>query len=80
MVDRSSCQDNQIVTDTRVDGAVVHRLEDQTVDVSALKLRLATLGVSREVKRQVLRDLERAGLITVDRRDRKSVVVTLCAL
>ena len=41
---------------------------------------LARLGVSREVKRKVLRDLERAGLIVVDRPDRKTVVVTLCVL
>jgi hypothetical protein len=41
---------------------------------------LARLGVSREVKRKVLRDLERAGLIVVDRPNRKTVVVTLCVL
>jgi hypothetical protein len=34
--------------------------------------RLAHLGVSREVKRRVLRDLERAGLIMVERPARKS--------
>jgi hypothetical protein len=43
-------------------------------------MKLARRGVSREVKRKVLRDLERAGLVRVDRRDRKTVVVTLCAV
>jgi hypothetical protein len=42
--------------------------------------RLKNLGVSREVKRRVLRDLQRAGLITVDRRTRKSPIVTLVSL
>jgi hypothetical protein len=39
--------------------------------------RLEGLGASRETKRRVLRDLERAGLITVKRRPRKTPVVTL---
>jgi hypothetical protein len=39
--------------------------------------RLAKLGVSREIKRRVLRDLERSGLITVERRPSKSPIVTL---
>ena len=42
--------------------------------------RLKKLGVSREVKRRVLRDLQRAGLITVDQRTRKSPIVTLVSL
>jgi hypothetical protein len=42
--------------------------------------RLARLGVSREVKRKVLRDLEHAKLIVVERPTRKTVVVTLCVL
>ena len=42
--------------------------------------RLKNLGVSREVKRRVLRDLQRAGLITVDQRTRKSPIVTLVSL
>jgi ribosomal protein S19E (S16A) len=42
--------------------------------------RLSKLGVSREVKRRVLRDLERAGLITVERRQRKTPTVTLISL
>jgi hypothetical protein len=37
-------------------------------------------GASREVKRRVLRDLEAAGLITVERRSRKSPRVTLVVL
>ena len=42
--------------------------------------RLEKLGVSREVKRRVLRDLEQGGLITVERPLRKSPVVTLVLL
>jgi hypothetical protein len=42
--------------------------------------RLAKLGASREVKRRVLRDLEQAGLISVERPTRKSPVVTLVPL
>ena len=42
--------------------------------------RLAKLGASREVKRRVLRDLERAGLISVERPARKTPVVTLALL
>ena len=34
-------------------------------------------GVSREIKRRVLRDLEAAGLILVDRKKGRSPVVTL---
>jgi hypothetical protein len=37
-------------------------------------------GVSREVKRRVLRDLEAAGLITVERPNRKSPKVTIVVL
>jgi hypothetical protein len=40
-------------------------------------VRLARLGVSREVKRRVLRDLERAGLILVERPACKVPIVTL---
>lgn len=39
--------------------------------------RLARLGASREVKRRVLRDLERAGLIVVERPQRKTPIITL---
>jgi hypothetical protein len=42
--------------------------------------RLEKKGVGREAKRRVLRDLEAAGLITVDRRHGKTVWVTLVAL
>jgi hypothetical protein len=42
--------------------------------------RLSKSGVSREVKRRVLRDLERAGLIAIERRQRKSPIVTLLLL
>jgi ribosomal protein S19E (S16A) len=37
-------------------------------------------GVSREVKRRVLRDLEEAGLITIERPSRKTPIVTLVVL
>jgi hypothetical protein len=42
--------------------------------------RLAKLGVTRETKRRALRDLERAGLIVVERPARKTPVVTLILL
>lgn len=42
--------------------------------------RLQTLGVSREMKRRVLRNLARAGFITVERRPKKTPLVTLVAL
>jgi hypothetical protein len=42
--------------------------------------RLKKMGVSREVKRYVLRDLEAAGLITVERRSHKTPIVTLVIL
>ena len=41
---------------------------------------LRKLGVSREIKRRVLRDLERGGLITVERPTRKTPIVTLVGL
>jgi hypothetical protein len=41
---------------------------------------LKKLGVSRDVKRRVLRDLERGGLITVERPTRKTPIVTLVGL
>jgi hypothetical protein len=37
-------------------------------------------GVSREVKRRVLHKLETAGLITIERRPRKSPLVTLVVI
>ena len=39
--------------------------------------RLETLGVSRHTKRRVLRDLERAGLVVIERPPDKTPVVTL---
>ena len=41
--------------------------------------RLKRLGVSREMKRRVLRGLEQGGIITVERRSRKIPVITLIA-
>jgi hypothetical protein len=40
-------------------------------------VRLRKQGTSRKVKRRVLRDLERVGLITVERPECKSPIVTL---
>jgi len=42
--------------------------------------RLEKLGVHRETKRRALRDLERAGLIRVERRSNKTAVVTVLLL
>jgi hypothetical protein len=42
--------------------------------------RLAKLGVSRYAKQRALGDLERAGLITVERPSRKTPTVTLVLL
>jgi hypothetical protein len=42
--------------------------------------QLAKLGISRETKRRVLRDLEHAGLIVVERPLRKTPIVTLVTL
>ena len=42
--------------------------------------RLGKAGISREVKRRVLRDLEAAGLITIERRRGCSPRVTLVVL
>ena len=41
---------------------------------------LRRAGVSREIKRRVLRDLEAGGLILVERRSGKTPIVTLIAL
>jgi hypothetical protein len=38
---------------------------------------LAKYGVSREIKRRALRELEAGGLITIERRSRKTPLVTL---
>jgi hypothetical protein len=42
--------------------------------------RLARLGIKRETKRRALRDLERAGLITVERPPRKTPLINLVML
>jgi hypothetical protein len=42
--------------------------------------RLNKLGVSREVKRKVLRNLERRPIILVERRPRKAPIITLIGL
>lgn len=42
--------------------------------------RLKAAGVSREIKRRTLLDLERAGLVLVERPPRKTPVVTLIGL
>ena len=42
--------------------------------------RLAEYGVDRQAKRRALTNLEEAGLVTVDRRDRKTLIVTLVCL
>ena len=42
--------------------------------------RLEKLGVSREIKRRVLRDLERGGLIRLEQKAGKTPVVTLVVL
>ena len=39
--------------------------------------RLAKLGVSRKVKQRMLRQLELTGMISVDRRSRKTPVITI---
>ena len=52
--------------------------DGQPVPMANTKLK--RWGVSREVKRRVLRDLERAGLIVVDRQPWKAPSVTLVLL
>jgi hypothetical protein len=42
--------------------------------------RLARLGIKRETKRRALYDLERAGLITVERPRRKTPIITLVVM
>ena len=42
--------------------------------------RLTKLGVSRKVKWRALHDLEREGLISVERRRRKTPIVTMILL
>jgi len=54
--------------------------EKRSLTVSVPNGRLAKLGVTRETKRRALRDLEKAGLITVERRHGKTPRVTLVVL
>jgi hypothetical protein len=56
------------------------RWEMQRTTFPLPNARLAKLGVSRDVKRRVLHELERAGLITIERRPRKTPIVTLVLL
>ncbi len=42
--------------------------------------RLAKLGVSREIKRRALRELEKNGLITVERPLRRTPIITLALI
>jgi hypothetical protein len=42
--------------------------------------RLERLGVSREIKRRVLRDLERGKFIVVERSPRRTPIITLVTL
>ena len=55
-------------------------VEGKEHDLSATERVAGRRGVSREIKRRVLRDLEAAGLITVERPSRKSPIVTLVVL
>jgi hypothetical protein len=43
-------------------------------------VRLQRMGVSREIKRRVLRDLERNGVILVGRKPRRTPIITLIGL
>jgi hypothetical protein len=56
------------------------RWKTQSMTFPLPNSRLRKLGVSRDIKRRVLLDLERAGLITVERFSRKTPVVTLVLL
>ena len=52
----------------------------RSMTVSLANGRLEKIGVSREIKRRALRDLETAGLITVERRTGKSACVTIVVI
>ena len=56
------------------------RWKTQSMTFPLPNSRLRKLGVSRDIKRRVLLDLERAGLVTVERSSRKTPVVTLVLL
>ena len=56
------------------------QFETHSMTFSLPNGRLLRAGVSREIKRRVLRNLERAGLISVERPPKKNPVVTLVLL
>jgi hypothetical protein len=57
---------------------LVHRMwKRQSLTVSVPNAELTKLGVNRSAKSQALRQWESAGLISVDRRARKTPLVTL---
>jgi hypothetical protein len=68
---------------TRAPGAIVliellhASWKEKSSTFPLANVRLTKLGVSREIKRRVLRDLERAGLLAVERRPNRSPRVTL---
>jgi hypothetical protein len=55
-------------------------MESQSPTFPLPNVRLSKNGVSRKVKCRVLRDLEAAGLITIERRHGKTPLVTLTVL
>jgi hypothetical protein len=60
---------------------LVHRMrKTKTNTVTMANGALAKYGISRRVKSSALRQLEEAGLITVERRPRKTPVVTVLRL
>jgi hypothetical protein len=60
---------------------LAHRVrKTRTTTVTIPNRALAKCGISRRVKSLALRQLERAGLITVERRPRKTPVVTVLRL
>ena len=54
--------------------------QDKSSTIVVPNAALAKYGVSREVKRRALAELETAGLITVARRHGKTPIVTICYL
>jgi hypothetical protein len=57
---------------------LIHRIwKRQSLTVSVPNGELAKLGVSSDAKGRALRQLEAAGLISIDRRPRKTPLVTL---
>jgi hypothetical protein len=57
---------------------LVHRVwKRQSQTVTVPNSELGKLGVNREAKRLALQQLESAGLISIDRRSRKTPIVTL---